>query len=114
MVFDPPLVCAVHDFRDSCCPVMRCPPRLDGVVADFVVTAQGKGAILACKAIAVTPVFATLRCDEQMQTATIKQFARTFGRQGVFDGFVCEGHKQKNQVTCPDSTPKKCPRFAPA
>ena len=34
--------------------------------ADFVVNAQGKGAILAGEAIAVTPVFAALWRDEQV------------------------------------------------
>ena len=81
--------------------------------ADFVVNAQGKGAILAGEAIAVTPVFAALWRDEQVQTAAIEKFAWTVGRQGVFDGFFCKRHGQKSQVRCPDSTLEKCPRLYP-
>jgi len=48
-----------------------------------------------------------------VQAATIEKFARTFGRQGVLDGFFCKRHGQKSQVRCPDSTLEKCPRLYP-
>ena len=63
--------------------------------ADFAVNAQAKRAVFTCKAVAVTPVFTALRRDKQVQSAAIKELARSFGGFGLSDGDFCEGHRQK-------------------
>lgn len=63
--------------------------------ADFAVNAKRQCAVLACETVAVTPVFAALRCDEQIQPAAVKEIARSLGRFSVFDGFFGEGHGEK-------------------
>ena len=63
--------------------------------ADFAVNAKRQCAVLACETVAVTPVFAALRCDEQIQPAAVKEIARSLGGFGLSDGDFGEGHGQK-------------------